>query len=145
MIDIGAKIGGYCSDLTRTICLGASDDTFSKVYNTVLKAQLAAISEIKEGISGQEADNIAREIIKQAGYGEAFGHSLGHGVGLVPHEQPRLGPNSDDTLASGMVFSIEPGIYLSGWGGVRFEDLVVMEVGKVMVLSKAGKIDTTGG
>ncbi len=145
IIDMAAKIGGYCSDLSRTICLGAPDDTFNKVYNTVLEAQLAAMTGIKDGMSGHQADNLSRVIIEQAGYGEAFGHSLGHGVGLVPHEQPRLGPNSTELLTSGMVFSIEPGIYLTDWGGVRIEDLVVMENGKVRVLSKAKKIETAGG
>jgi Xaa-Pro aminopeptidase len=140
LIDIGAKVGGYCADLSRTICLGARDDTFNKVYDTVLGAQLAAIAMINEGMTGEEADGIAREIIEQGGYGEAFGHSLGHGVGLAPHEQPRLGPGSPDHLADGMVFTIEPGIYLPGWGGVRIEDLAVMENGKVKLLSKARKI-----
>jgi len=139
VIDIGARFGGYCSDLTRTICLGTSDDTFRKVYDTVLGAQLAAIAIIKEGMSGSEADSLARTVIEQAGYGEAFGHSLGHGVGLAPHEQPSLGPNSTESLNQGMVFSIEPGIYLVGWGGVRIEDLVVMEDSQVRLLSKARK------
>jgi Xaa-Pro aminopeptidase len=139
VIDIGARFGGYCSDLTRTICLGTPDDTFRKVYDTVLGAQLAAIAIIKEGMSGEEADSLARTVIEEAGYGEAFGHSLGHGVGLVPHENPRLGPNSTESLRKGMVFSIEPGIYLSGWGGVRIEDLVVMEGSQVRLLSKARK------
>ncbi len=140
VIDIGAKIGGYGSDLTRTLCLGAHDDTFDKVYDTVLKAQLAAIVAIKEGMTGEEADNLARQVIQQAGYAEAFGHALGHGVGLAPHELPRLGPNSTEPLVNGMVFSIEPGIYLSGWGGVRIEDTVVMESGKIRVISTARKI-----
>ncbi len=140
VIDIGAKIGGYGSDLTRTLCLGSHGDTFNKVYDTVLRAQLAAIATIKEGMTGEEADNLAREVIKQAGYGEAFGHSLGHGVGLAVHELPRLGPNSKEHLVNGMVFSIEPGIYLTGWGGVRIEDTVVMESGKIRVISKARKI-----
>jgi len=139
LIDIGARFEGYSSDLSRTICLGAPDDTFNKVYDTVLGAQLAAIAIIKEGMSGDEADSLARTVIEQAGYGEAFGHALGHGVGLAPHEQPRLGPNSTELLSSGMVFTIEPGIYLAGWGGVRIEDLVVMENGKIRVLSKAKK------
>ncbi len=145
VIDMGARIGGYCSDLSRTICLGALDDTFKKVYNTVREAQLAALTNIEEGMTGHQADNLARAIIEQAGYGKAFGHSLGHGVGLVPHEQPRLGPNSTELLTSGMVFSVEPGIYLSGWGGVRIEDLVVMEDGKPRILSKARKMEITGG
>ncbi len=138
VIDIGARAGGYCSDLTRTICLG-HDSQFNQVYDTVLKAQLAAISTIHEGTSGAEADGSARAVITDAGFGQAFGHSLGHGVGLNEHEQPRLGPNSADTLISGMVFTIEPGIYLTGWGGVRIEDLVLLENGKLKLLSKAGK------
>jgi len=140
VIDIGARIGGYGSDLSRTICLGSHDDTFNKVYDTVLRAQLAAIATIKEGMTGEEADNLARKVIKQAGYGEAFGHSLGHGVGLAPHELPRLGPNSLEHLVNGMVFTIEPGIYLTGWGGVRIEDTVVMESGKIRVISGARKV-----
>jgi Xaa-Pro aminopeptidase len=140
VIDIGARIGNYGSDLTRTLCLGAHDDTFNKVYDTVLRAQLAAIAAIKKGMTGEEADNLARKVIKEAGYGEAFGHALGHGVGLAPHELPRLGPNSKEQLVNGMVFSIEPGIYLTGWGGVRIEDTVVMESGKIRVISRARKI-----
>ncbi len=139
MIDIGARIEGYCSDLSRTICLGASDDNFKRLYDIVLGAQLGAMAIIKEGMSGAEADNLSRVIIEEAGYGEAFGHGLGHGVGLAPHEQPRLGPNSSDHLSDGMVFTIEPGIYLDGWGGVRIEDLVAMEKGKVREISKAKK------
>ena len=139
IIDIGARVGGYSSDLSRTICLGTPDDTFNKVYDAILGAQLAAMAIIKEGMTGSEADNLARIIIEQAGYGEAFGHGLGHGIGLAPHEQPRLGPNSSECLADSMVFTIEPGIYLEGWGGVRIEDLVVMENGKVREISKAKK------
>ncbi len=140
VIDMGARVGGYSSDLSRTICLGTPDDTFKKVYNTVLEAQLTTMAAIKEGMSGGEADSLARTVIEQEGYGEAFGHSLGHGIGLAPHEQPRLGPNSSEILASGMVFSIEPGIYLAGWGGVRIEDLVVMTNGKIDPISKARKV-----
>jgi Xaa-Pro aminopeptidase len=139
MIDIGARIEGYGSDLSRTICLGTPDDTFKKLYDIVLGAQLGAMAIIKEGMSGAEADNLSRVIIEEAGYGKAFGHGLGHGVGLAPHEQPRLGPNSSDKLVEGMVFTIEPGIYLEGWGGVRIEDLVIMEKGKVREISKARK------
>ena len=140
VIDIGARIEGYRSDLSRTICLGSHNDTFNKVYDTVLRAQLAAIATIKEGMTGEEADNLARKVIKQAGYGEAFGHGLGHGVGLAIHERPRLGPNSKEQLVNGMVFTIEPGIYLTDWGGVRIEDTVVMESGKIRVISRARKI-----
>ncbi len=139
MIDIGARVEGYGSDLSRTICLGTPDDTFKKLYDIVLGAQLAAMAIIKEGMTGAEADNLSRVVIEEAGYAEAFGHGLGHGVGLAPHEPPRLGPNSSDKLAEGMVFTIEPGIYLDGWGGVRIEDLVIMEKEKVREISKARK------
>ena len=137
--DIGARVHGYASDLTRTICLGEPDDDFKKVYDIVLGAQLAALELIKEGMTGEQADNLARTVIAETGYAEAFGHALGHGIGLVAHESPRLGPGSNEKLASGMVFTIEPGIYLPGWGGVRIEDLVVLENGNLRVLSKARK------
>lgn len=142
VIDMGAKVGGYCSDLSRTVYLKIppyKEDICNRVYDTVLGAQLAAIAMIREGMSGEEADHIPRLMIQDAGFGDAFGHSLGHGVGLAAHEMPRVGPNSKDILTEGMVFSVEPGIYLSGWGGVRIEDLVVMENGKARVLSKAKK------
>jgi Xaa-Pro aminopeptidase len=139
VIDMGAKVGGYASDLSRTVCTGRPDAQFIKVYNTVLEAQLTAISKIKAGMTGGEADNIAREIIVKAGYGDAFGHSLGHGVGLAEHESPRLGPGSKDVLSNGMVFTVEPGIYLTGWGGIRIEDTVVMEKGKVIPITGAIK------
>jgi Xaa-Pro aminopeptidase len=139
VIDIGARVGGYASDLSRTLCLGAPDDTYKKVYDTVLGAQLGAMAVIKPGMTGAEADRLARVIIEEGGYGEAFGHGLGHGVGLATHEKPRLGPNSPEELSDGMVFTIEPGIYIEGWGGVRIEDLVIMEKGKVREISKAQK------
>ncbi|MDD5591124.1 MAG: aminopeptidase P family protein [Dehalococcoidales bacterium] len=140
VMDFGARIGGYSSDLSRTIYIGGRDDTFRKVYDTVLGAQLTAIAMIKGGMSGEEADNIARIVIEEAGYGEAFGHSLGHGIGLSPHEAPRLGHGNTEPLTDGMVFTIEPGIYIPGWGGVRIEDTVVMEDNKVRVISRAEKI-----
>lgn len=139
VVDMGARFGDYASDMTRTFCLGTPDDTFKKVYDTVLGAQLTAETLIKDGMTGEEADRLARTVIEEAGYGEAFGHSLGHGVGLAIHEQPRLGSRSADILASGMVFTIEPGIYLPGWGGVRIEDTVLLDGGKVRVLSRALK------
>ena len=139
VIDIGARVEGYSSDLSRTICLGNADDKFKKMYDTVLGAQAAAIALLKEGMSGGEADQIARIVIEEAGCGAAFGHGLGHGVGLAPHELPRLGSNSSEKLANNMVFTIEPGIYLEGWGGVRIEDLFIMEEGKVKQISQAKK------
>jgi Xaa-Pro aminopeptidase len=140
VIDLGARVNGYCSDLSRTFFLGDSDKTFSKIYDIVLGAQLTALAAIVAGMSGNQADQLARTVVEQAGYGDAFGHGLGHGVGLEAHESPRLGPNSSDLLVDGMVFTVEPGIYVSGWGGVRIEDTVVMENGKVKVLTRAEKI-----
>ena len=139
LIDIGAKLQGYGSDISRTICLGKPDDTFKRVYEAVLRAQLEAIAKIKDGMTGEQADSVARGAIKQAGFGDSFGHGLGHGLGLAPHEQPRLGPNSQDKLLNGMVFTVEPGIYLAGWGGLRIEDTVVMEDDKIRVISQAKK------
>ncbi len=139
VIDIGARVQGYGSDLSRTICLGKAGDTFKRVYDTVLGAQLTAIAGITAGITAGQADALARAPIEQAGYGDGFGHGLGHGLGLESHEQPFLSPGSQDSLVDGMVFTIEPGIYLSGWGGVRIEDTVVMENGKIRPLSRARK------
>jgi len=139
LMDIGARVNGYSSDLTRTICLGQPDDNFKKVYDIVLGAQLAALELVKEGMTGEQADNLARTVIAESGYAEAFGHALGHGVGLAAHEAPRLGPGSKEELVSGMVFTVEPGVYLPGWGGVRIEDLVVLENSRLRVLSKARK------
>jgi Xaa-Pro aminopeptidase len=140
VIDMGAKYHGYASDFTRTICVGKKDVNFNKVYNVVLEAQQAAMARIVHGITGKAADSIARKIIEKAGYGEAFGHSLGHGVGLAEHEMPYLSPNSKEKLTDGMVFTIEPGIYLTGWGGLRIEDTVVLEEGKVKPITKARKM-----
>ncbi len=139
VIDIGAKVEGYSSDITRTLCVGDPDKTYRHVYNIVLTAQQAAIDGINEGMTGEEADNIARMVIERAGYGDVFGHGLGHGIGLATHELPRLGPQSKDKLLNGTVFSIEPGIYLPGWGGVRIEDLIVIDNNKLRILSKARK------
>jgi Xaa-Pro aminopeptidase len=139
LIDMGARIGGYCSDFSRTFCLGKADKTLKEIYNIVLQAQLSAIDGIKTGMSAAEADGLARSVIKQAGYGDKFGHSLGHGVGIALHELPTIASNSSDLLADGMVFTIEPGIYLPGWGGIRIEDMVVLEEGKARVLTKSEK------
>jgi Xaa-Pro aminopeptidase len=140
VIDMGGRYEGYAGDLTRTICIGNPDEKFKDIYQTVLDAQRAALAIINEGMTGQQADTIARDVIKKAGHGEEFGHSLGHGVGLAAHELPHLGPGSGDILTEGMIFSVEPGIYIPGWGGVRIEDIVVMEHGKARVLSQARKV-----
>ena len=140
VIDMGARVNGYASDLSRTICLGdKGDKRFDKIYDLVLGAQLTAIATIEAGMTGELADSLAREVIEQGRYGENFGHGLGHGIGLAPHELPRLGRGSRDILDNGMVFSIEPGIYVNGWGGVRIEDLVTLREGKIEVISKAKK------
>ena len=141
VIDMGATYEGYCADLTRTIFVGEPDDTFKKIYTIVLRAQLAAEEQVRAGMTGEQTDMIARDIIVEAGYGDFFGHSLGHGVGLAVHEYPRIGPRASDVLADGMVFTIEPGIYLPDWGGGRIEDIVVMEFGRARVLSKAAKMN----
>jgi Xaa-Pro aminopeptidase len=141
VIDMGAKFEGYASDLTRTICIGKPDDTFKKIYDIVLRAQETAINGIREGMSALEVDSLARNVIKNAGYADKFGHGLGHGVGLAVHDTaPRLNTITDDVLVNGMVFSIEPGIYLPEWGGVRIEDTVTLENGKVKLLSHAKKM-----
>jgi len=140
VLDFGASIDGYTSDLTRTICLGQPDSMFKKLYNIVLAAQSSAINNITRKMSGRQADDTARRVIVEAGYGEYFGHSLGHGIGLEIHEGPFLGPSSGDILEDGMVFTVEPGIYIPGWGGIRIEDDVVLEDGRLVTLTKAKKL-----
>jgi Xaa-Pro aminopeptidase len=139
IIDIGAKCGGYISDLTRTLYFGQEDVQFHSIYHTVLQAQLAAVENIRTGMSGSEADSIARALIETAGYGDKFGHGLGHGIGLAVHEAPRIGANSQDILQNGMAFTIEPGIYLPEWGGIRIEDSVILESNRVRVLTNTSK------
>ncbi len=139
VIDMGARVNGYCSDITRTVVVGDPDETFHKVYNIVLGAQLTAINTVRPGLTGEECDALSRDIIAEAGYGDNFGHSLGHGVGLAVHESPRVGPRAENELKPSMVFTIEPGIYLPGWGGVRIEDIVVLGEDGATALSKAGK------
>ena len=140
VFDCGATYQGYCSDLTRTVVLGEADDEVARIYNIVLEAQEAAIEKVEAGITGGEADAIARKIINDAGYGDNFGHSLGHGLGLQVHEEPNVGPRGATPLKDGMPFTIEPGIYIAGWGGVRIEDVVVLENGRARVLSHAAKM-----
>jgi Xaa-Pro aminopeptidase len=125
-IDFGGIYEGYCSDMTRTVVVGKFSSRQKEIYDIVLKAQLAALDKIKPGMTGAQADRIARKVIEKAGYGDAFGHGLGHGVGLRIHEAPALNPRSDTVLEPGMVVSVEPGIYIPGFGGVRIEDLVVI-------------------
>ena len=139
VFDCGARYQGYCSDLTRTVVIGKADAKLKRIYDTVHMAQQAAIEMLRPGMTGADADGIARKIIEEAGHGDEFGHSLGHGVGLEVHENPGVGPNSAGKLEEGMVLTVEPGIYLTGWGGVRIEDVVVLEKDGARVMSKAAK------
>jgi Xaa-Pro aminopeptidase len=139
VIDMGAMIGGYSADLTRTICLGQPPPMFVDRYNTVLRAQRRALTEIRAAMSGREADAVAREELSAAGYGDQFVHGLGHGVGLNIHEFPSLGKSSDDILEPGHVVTIEPGLYFEGWGGIRIEDLCAVTPTGLDVLSAAPK------
>ncbi len=126
IIDMGARVDGYCADLTRTLVLGEADEQFRKIYRLVRQAQEMAERELKAGMDSLAGDALARDVIAAAGYGEAFGHSLGHGVGLAVHESPSLSPSAErkSILKADSVMTVEPGIYLTGWGGVRLEDMV---------------------
>jgi Xaa-Pro aminopeptidase len=138
-VDLGARYNGYCSDMTRTFMIGKPDTQFDNIYNIVLSAQLTGLSIIASGMAAGEADKLIRGMIDKAGYGEQFGHGLGHGVGLEVHEPPRLGSQSTDVLEDKMVFTVEPGIYIPGWGGIRIEDTVTLDDGKLVCLTHASK------
>lgn len=139
VIDMGAKLNGYSSDMTRTICLGEPTDKFREIYNIVLRAHLACEEQSRAGISGHQADAYCREVIAEAGYGDYFTHSTGHGIGLEVHEGPSLRKAIEDPIPAGSVASVEPGIYIEGWGGVRIEDLVLFREHDVEVLTQADK------
>jgi len=139
VIDVGALLDGYRSDITRTIWLGPFSTKFKEVYAVVRRAQLAAMEGIRPGMSTVEADALAREVIREAGYGEFFGHSLGHGVGLATHEPPTVGPLKPSELKPGMVHTIEPGIYLPGWGGVRLEVMAQITGSGARILGGLGR------
>ena len=126
LIDMGLILDGYCSDMTRTFVLGEPDACFLERHRLVRAAQKAGIASIRAGVTGAEVDAVARQVLAEGGYGEAFGHGLGHGVGLAVHEAPRLSPSGKEPLQAGMVVTVEPGLYLAGWGGIRLENMVLV-------------------
>jgi Xaa-Pro aminopeptidase len=138
-MDFGAVFEGYNSDITRTVCVGKPTSDQKKIYNLVLKAQITAEEKMKAGITCKEADSIARDIIKEAGYGDHFGHGLGHGVGLAVHEGPTLSFKNDEFLKEGMTVTVEPGVYIPRWGGVRIEDIVLATENGVSILTNSNK------
>ena len=139
-MDYGAVYKGYHSDMTRTVCMGRADEKQRHVYSTVLKAQELGVSLVQPGASGKEVDRLVRQQIAEAGYGRYFGHGLGHSVGLEIHEEPRLSPSSTcEALAEYMLVTVEPGIYIPDWGGVRIEDAVVVKEGGCEILTHSPK------
>jgi Xaa-Pro aminopeptidase len=138
-MDFGCIYEGYCSDMTRTVVIGKADADMKKVYDTVLQAQLAAIEAVREGMTGEGLDRIARDIIYGAGYEGCFGHGLGHGVGLLIHEPLRISALGKKPLEKGHVFTVEPGIYLKGKYGVRIEDMIQMTAEGPLDITKSPK------
>jgi Xaa-Pro aminopeptidase len=138
-LDFGAYYKGYASDITRTVMLGKPNDKQKEIYDIVLEAGKRTIDAIRPGITGKEADAVARDYIKLRGYGDYFGHGTGHGLGLEVHEAPRLSAQGDTALAPGMVVTVEPGIYLADFGGVRIEDDVIVTESGCEVITHANK------
>lgn len=136
LMDFGAEVGGYCSDMTRTVVVGSASDEHRQVYDVVRVANERAAKGVRAGMSGRDADAIARQYIERAGYGDLFGHSLGHGIGLEVHEAPRLAKTAEGALPEGAVVTIEPGVYRPGWGGVRIEDDVVLGADGPQILTQ---------
>jgi Xaa-Pro aminopeptidase len=136
-MDLGARIDGYCADLTRTVVIGRASDEQRRVYEAVLAANEAGRAAVRAGARGADVDAVARALLTERGFGEAFGHGLGHGVGIEVHEMPGLRKTSKDVLEPGHVVTVEPGVYLPGFGGVRIEDLVAVEEGGHKLLSHA--------
>lgn len=138
-MDFGAKYMGYCSDMTRTVALGAISDAQADVYDAVLGAQQAALDRVRAGMSGRAGDAVARDYLERRGYGTYFTHSLGHGLGIDIHEGTSMSPTCEAYLKSGMVVSVEPGVYIEGKFGVRIEDIVVIRDNDVQDLTKSNK------
>jgi len=139
LMDFGAVYNGYHSDMTRTVCIGKPSEEMEKVYNVVLSAQTACLEKAHAGMTGSELDKIARDIIDDAGYGDFFGHSLGHGVGMEIHEAPNAAPLNKNILKSGAIVTVEPGIYIPGKFGVRIEDFVILTENGNVNLTKCAK------
>jgi len=135
LFDWGARLNGYCSDISRTLVIGSPDDRFKKIFKAVLDAQLKAIDAIRPGISSKAVDEIARNHIDSMGFKDKFGHGLGHGIGLAVHEPPKISPLKDTVLEKHMVFTVEPGIYIPGWGGIRLENMVFVTENGVEVMN----------
>ena len=138
-LDFGCRYKGYCSDMTRTVVMGEPDAKQKEIYELVLKAQTEAINAIAAGVECSLVDKVARDIISDSGYGENFAHALGHSVGIEIHETPNFSPKSVDILQNGNVLSVEPGIYIDGWGGVRIEDLIAVSDEEVINLTTSPK------
>lgn len=139
LFDLGCNYKGYCSDMTRTFVIGQADDRHREIYELVAKSQQAGLSALANGTAAADVDGAARGLIEQAGHGSNFEHGLGHGVGLQIHEAPNLRATSTDVLQSGDVVTVEPGVYIAGWGGVRIEDLVQITPDGPDILSKSPK------
>ncbi|MDR1138593.1 MAG: aminopeptidase P family protein [Clostridiales bacterium] len=127
LIDMGAKYNGFCSDMTRTFCIGDVEPELQKIHSLVLQSQEYALSKIKAGLRCNYVDSLSREYLKANGYADKFVHSLGHGIGVVVHEYPRISSLSEDVLQSDMVITVEPGVYINGLGGVRIEDMILVQ------------------
>lgn len=139
VIDMGGRLDGYCADLTRSFCLEYAGAGYEETWQLVLQAQEAALNGLRAGVSGREADALSRDVFVAAGRAGEFGHALGHGIGLMIHERPALSRMNGASLQAGMVATVEPGLYRPGWGGVRLEDVVVIEQGRAPILSRAPK------
>jgi Xaa-Pro aminopeptidase len=136
VVDFGVKISGYCTDLSRTLYIGKPTKEYEKIYGLVLKAQEKAIKTVTSGIMAKKIDEAARSYIIKTGYGRMFIHSTGHGVGKKIHEAPKLGPKNNRRLIKGQIVTIEPGVYIKEWGGVRIEDMVLVKKEENIVLTK---------
>jgi Xaa-Pro aminopeptidase len=141
LFDWGVRLEGYCSDISRTVVIGTPDTTFENVFRAVLEAQQKAIDAVRDGISSKAVDKVARDHIDSRGFAGKFGHGLGHGTGLAIHELPRLSPVKDMPLKAGMVSTVEPGIYLPDWGGVRLENMIVVRDDGAEILNRLDPAD----